>query len=167
MAKRDDGMRTRLARGGRRSRSWLVLALTLHVSGCGNDPIELVEEDPAVAPFVGNWRATELVLTNESDPDADPLDVLENGGSFTINVQPSGTYTATLTFPALPPAVEIGDLTVIESSLVLHPNGGSPAVTEFTFDGPDRITLDGPTQFDFNLDGTPEDAQAHIVLERI
>lgn len=167
MTKGDDVLR-RWPR--RRRRPWAGILLTLlavHAGGCGNDPIDVVDEDPSVAPFVGDWEATELLLTNEADPDAEPLDVLDQGGSFTINVQPSGTYTATLTFPSLPPAVEIGDMTVVEGSLVLHPNGGSPVVSDFSFDGPDKVTLDGPTEFDFNFDGTPEDARAHFVLERI
>lgn len=160
------GRMRRWWRHGGASRSWMAAAFALAAGSCGsNTPIDL-QDDPAVAPFVGDWSATELVLTNIANPDAEPLDVLENGGSFTINVQPSGTYTATLTYPDLPPFVEIGDLTVVASSLVLHPAGGEPAVSAFAFDGPDKVTLDGPTEFDFNLDGTPEEADAHIVLER-
>ena len=34
------------------------------------------------------------------------------------------------------------------------------------FDGPDRLILDGDTEFDFNLDGTSEPATAHFDLRR-
>ena len=34
------------------------------------------------------------------------------------------------------------------------------------FDGPDRLILDGDTEFDFNLDGTSEPATAHFDLRQ-
>ena len=49
-----------------------------------------------MAPFVGVWEASEFTITNSADPEQ-TFDITD-GGSFTINIQPSGNYTATASF---------------------------------------------------------------------
>ncbi len=39
-------------------------------------------------------------------------------------------------------------------------------ISTFLFEGPDRLILDGDTEFDFNLDGTLEPALSHFELQR-
>lgn len=156
---------------GGRPRRWtrlgrilaVVLGASIVVAACGDsDP---VSADPAVAPFVGAWEASEFTITNSAEPDQ-TFDITD-GGSFTIDIQPSGNYTATLLVEGLPdPEVEYGQLSVSGSTVVLDPDEGPPASATFTFEGDDRLILDGPTEFDFNFDGEPEDAEAYIVLER-
>ena len=153
------------------SRSYAVASLytavlLLLVAGCGgSEGITGGQPDPAVAPFVGDWEATEFTVTSTQNAEA-TFDITD-GGAFTINIQPSGLYTATVVFPQLPaPLVEIGQLTVIGNSITLRPQGGPAVASTYTFDGPDRLTLEGPTEFDFNDDGTPDPATAVIVLER-
>jgi hypothetical protein len=148
------------------SRLLLLLAAALPASGCGGpSPSAVVEPDPAVAPFVGDWNATEFTVTSVQDSTVF-FDVTE-GGAFTINVQPSGAYTAIIEFPDLAnPVVEIGQLSVVGSSVTLRPQGGAAATSSYTFEGADRLILDGPTEFDFNRDGDLDGAEAHIVLER-
>jgi len=143
-----------------------VLLAAVLSAGCGGDDPP-TGPDESVAPFVGTWEATTFTVTTEEDP-PQVLDLLVNG-SFTINIQPSGLYTATLVLGTLQPFVEIGQLVVTGDVLTLRPNGGSgscPATSGFTFDGPNRVTLEGPTCFDVNFDGTDEDAYALIVLVR-
>jgi hypothetical protein len=144
-------------------RMW-VAALATGVLGCGSGGTG-VAPDPAVAPFVGDWAAAEFRVTSTENPAAS-FDVTD-GGSFTINIQPSGQYTAILSFPEMPtPVVELGQLAVIGASIRLSPLGGTPATSSYRFEGPDRMILQGPTQFDFNNDGTPDPAEALITLER-
>jgi hypothetical protein len=145
--------------------SLLFAALLLAPACGGSEGITGVEPDPAVAPFVGDWEATEFSVTSVQDSTVS-FDVTD-GGAFTINVQPSGLYTAIIEFPQLPaPVVEIGQLSVIGNSITLRPQGGAAATSSYTFDGADRLTLIGPTEFDFNDDGTPDPATARIELER-
>jgi hypothetical protein len=123
------------------------------------------DPDPAVEPFVGDWEASEFVVTNLADPDQ-TVDVTD-GGSFTLNVQPSGQYTAILDFPDSPtPGVEQGRLTVVGNSVRLSPLVGDPITSAYAFEGSDRLVLDGPTAFDWNRDGELDASTAHIVLER-
>jgi hypothetical protein len=120
-----------------------------------------------VAPFVGTWDADSLTLT--SDADTTVVANIIEFGSFFITVEPSGQYTATLTVFGRPNP-EIGQLTVLNpTTLTLAPSfpAGRPVATaQFVFQADDYLILDGPTEFDFNLDGTPESAQAHFQLQR-
>lgn len=143
---------------------WALVALAL--TGCGEDPVINGEPDPALAPFVGTWDAVVFTVTSDADPTL-VADLLVEG-SFNINIQPSGLYTATLVFGGLSPFVEIGQLTVTAGFVTLRPNGPNPCPgsSEFSFSGPDYFSMTGPTCFDFNLDGEDEDAEAHIELER-
>ena len=139
----------------------LVVVLT---GACGEDPIEA---DPAVTPFVGTWDADSLTLISDASP-PDTANLL-TFGSFFITVEPSGQYTATLTVLGQP-SPEIGQLGVVNgSTLTLTPSfpAGRPVGTSaYVFQADDYLILDGPTEFDFNLDGTAEPAQAHFELRR-
>jgi len=150
----------------RRVAGWTMLvAAGLLAAACGGD--DPIEPDPAVAPFVGIWDADSLTITNE-DPDTTIVANILEFGSFFINVEASGQYTATLNFggAAIP---EIGQLSVSGGTMTLtpsYPAGRSPATSTYSFLADDFLILDGPTEFDFNLDGTPEPAQAHFELQR-
>jgi hypothetical protein len=142
----------------------LVFGLSLAaLAGCGGSTIA---PDPAVAPFVGTWDAEVFVLTAQDDPSIE-IDILEFG-AFYITIEPSGQYTATLEHP-FGAAIEIGQLTVIGSTIRLDPSipaNAPTATSSFAFSSADYLVLDGSSQFDFNADGTPEAATAHIELRR-
>lgn len=153
-----------MQRGRNRRLGWMCLALS--VVGCGGDPDPIVGPEPAVAQFVGTWEADVFTVTNDADPTVVADLLIE--GSFDINIQPSGLYTATLVFGGLTPFVEIGQLSVTGAFVTLRPNGPNPCPgsSEYVFSGANRFSLTGPTCFDFNLDGEDEDAEAHIELQR-
>ena len=134
-------------------------------AACGGD--QGPDVDPKVEPFVGTWDADSLTVKNNADTTvvANVLDF----GSFFITVEPSGQYTATLTVygNANP---EIGQLGVLNSTTLTltptFPTGRPVSTAVYAFDSADHLVLDGATDFDFNLDGTPEAAQAHFELQR-
>ena len=136
------------------------------VAACGESAIEA---DPTIADFVGTWDADSLTVTNDANP-TEVANVLgsEFAGSFVLQVQPSGAYTATLTVLGNP-GVEIGDLDVIGTTLQLKrtfPPPASTAASSFVFTADDYVILDGDTEFDFNFDDIPEAGQAHFELRR-
>lgn len=142
----------------------ILAALALLVTACGGSGT--VEPDPDLAPLVGDWEATELTLTNVAAP-GQSVDLIQQGAGFSLNVQPSGQYTAILVFGGQD-QTEIGQAEVSGNRLTLIPNvpAGQPTTTgTYTLQG-DVLTLDGSTEFDFNLDGTPEPATVHLVLAR-
>jgi len=155
----------------RRSRivrlSWICATLLL--AACGGDNGTGPDgsgDDPAIAPFVGDWSATSLVLTNVANPSVAP-DLIDIGATFDLNIQPSGQYTATLVYLSQP-AIELGKITVSGATVTFNRSfpSASTDASSFVFNGPDQLTLDGPSEFDFNLDGTPEPAIAHIEFVR-
>jgi hypothetical protein len=145
--------------------SRLALAvLVVVLSACG-DKDTVVAPDPSMAPLVGDWTATALVVTSVANPDVE-VDIIALGAAFSLNIQPSGQYTAILLY-AGQSQTEIGKMSV--SGNVLTLTTSYPEVTTstaiFALQG-DQLTMDADTEFDFNLDGTSEPALAHFELVR-
>ncbi len=145
---------------------WLTsmpLVAALLLAGCKSG---VVEPDTSIGALVGDWQATALVITNVADPSVHP-DLIQLGATFTLNVQPSGQYTAILVYNGQP-KTEIGQLSVRGDSITLSPSSAtSGAATTGTYSvDASTLTIDGDTKFDFNLDGQSEPAKAHIVFEK-
>jgi hypothetical protein len=133
------------------------------VAACGSSSTQ-VQTNPEVEPFVGTWDAVVFTVTGDAPPHI-VADVLTKYGPFWIDIQPSGSYTATIEFPGVPP--ELGTLTVESGSLLtLRPTVGTAAPSSYLFATPDSLVLDGATEFDLNDDFVPEAAQAHIEIVR-
>ena len=139
-----------------------AMLLTSLLGGCGGGT---VEPDAALAPLVGDWDATRLVLTSVANPQVKP-DLVALGAAFRLNIQPSGQYTAILLY-AEQSSTEIGTLSVSGTTVTMRRDfpSRSTSAAVFTLSG-GRMTLDGDSKFDFNLDGTPEPALAHFELVR-
>ena len=137
------------------------LLVSVLVAGCG-EPTEVVI-DPLLEPFVGTWDAEVILVTSDADTTV-VADLMVNG-SFAINVQPSGSYTATLTFGGIP-LTEFGTLSVGPTVITLRPDGGQVAASVYSFQSPTYVTVEGPTEFDFNIDGTLEPAQIYMEWRR-
>lgn len=137
------------------------LLIALLAAGCG-EPTE-VDIDPLLEAFVGMWDAEVILVTSDADT-TQVADLMENG-SFAINVQPSGSYTATLTFGGIP-LTEFGTLSVTPTVVTLRTDQGQVAASVYSFQSADYVTVDGPTEFDFNLDGTLDPAQIYMEWRR-
>lgn len=151
--------------------AWILAALALVACGGGDTtPVEPTP-DPAVEPFVGTWDAETLTVTSTAADTSIVADLIDIGGSFTLNVQESGQYTAQLAFAAtdslgIDPFVEIGRLSVSGDFVTLDPETppGDPVASEYAFLADDLLRLEGPTEFDFNLDESPDPAILLIEL---
>jgi hypothetical protein len=149
---------------GRRRTGWVVMALLL-LAGCGDS--DSLGPNASLSEFVGDWEATALILTSPVTASAS-ADLIALGSTFNINVQPSGLYTAVLVFQGAT-STEIGTLSRSGGNTVVLDRTfptASKEISTYVFDGSDRLILDGDTQFDFNLDGTPDEALAHFELVR-
>lgn len=138
-----------------------LLLVALTTSACLKN--ESVAPNPAVASFVGDWSAASLVLTEQADTTVSH-DLIALGATFTLNVQPSGAYTAILLYSGQADT-EIGQIDVSGQSVTLNSTYPSKTTTTgvYAFAG-DTLTIDGTTEFDFNLDGTLEPALVHFEL---
>ena len=152
-------------RRGTPSAVLVATAALLPLLGCSDGAG--VEIDPAVEPLVGTWEGTAVVLTNQADTTVS-LDLIEEGGTFSLVVQPSGRYTAILTIFGQP-GTETGQLSVSGNVVTLDPEIPADAPTTsgiFELQGEDVLIVDGETEFDFNLDGTDEPADVHMEFAR-
>jgi hypothetical protein len=140
----------------------LVTVLLLAAAACGADGAVGPEE--ALAPFVGDWNASRFVVKSKANPEIAPDLIADLDSEFSVHVEPSGGYTATLLFQEAP-IVEIGQLEVDGQDLVFHVAIPEARTTRsrFTFAG-SRLTLVGDSEFDYNFDGTPEPAEVTIEL---
>lgn len=151
---------------------WMGIALCIVAAACGGSDDGLVDPvpDPAVEPFVGTWDAEVMTVTSVADTTV-VADLIGIGGTFIIDIQPSGQYTAQLSFAAadsvgIEPFVELGTMTVTGGFVTLRPNNGPVASSEYQFESSDYLVLDGATDFDFNLDEEPDPGQLHLELQR-
>lgn len=143
-----------------------AMLLLLFLAACGGedgasgpDP-----DEPSPGFMVGSWTAKNMILTNKANAE-ETLDlIVDSGAIFTLDVQPSGRYSAILEGFGQS-ASESGVLSVDGDLVILQRQLPSAEVqiSTWTRDGADVI-LDGDTDFDFNLDGTPEAADIRIVL---
>ncbi len=140
----------------------IVLVLTGVAVSCGGDSSG-PSETPGPDFMVGDWIATVLVVTSAVNPEVS-LDLVAQGGTFTLSVQPSGRYTAILAGFGQASS-ESGTLSVEGTQVVFRRTIPSPEVSRSTWvrNGAD-VTLTGPTEFDLNLDGMTEDATIVIGL---
>src|SRR5688572_10665710 len=132
----------------------LVLILLAAGSGCGGDGS--VDPDASLAALVGDWRASRLVMKNKANPEIAPDLIAVLGAEFSVNVQPSGQYTAILVYQGLP-LTELGTIEVDDDEVVFHVAVPETRIyrSRFTLVGP-RLTLVGDSEFDYNFDGTAE-----------
>ena len=152
----------------RRWNRWWGIAVFVAACG-GTDGGTDVVEPPEVQPFVGFWEAEALTITLDADTTV-VFDLFDYNGRFTFRVERSGTYTASLSFEPdstnFCASSEVGTITVTGNFVTLRPNGGAPATSEYTFLAADRLSLDGPTEFDFNFDQDGDPARFRAVLQR-
>jgi len=144
-----------------------TLALIAVLGACGGD--DGVSADPSVAFLVGDWSATHMVVTPDLAPDQ-ALDLVEAGGSFSINVQPSGQYTAVIGIPGFgAPPPELGTLTVEGDEIVFTRTSPPPrTVSRATYEeiAPGHVTFSGPSEVDLDGNGTMDAVTLEVEIVR-
>jgi hypothetical protein len=145
----------------------LALSLAVLMGACGDD--DGVSANPDIAFLVGDWVATRFEVTPDAAPDQGVDLVGQLGAEFTLNVQPSGLYTASLSLPGLVPAPEIGTLRVEGTELVFTRTTPPPTVVSratFTRHSSGTVTFTGPSSFDLDGDGQAEAITLDVTIVR-
>lgn len=118
-----------------------------------------------LAPFVGTWDATSFVHTAKGDATL-VIDIIEEGTTFVLVIQSSGSYSATATFADVS-QVETGMIRLVGTQLILTPISPPAAEGAVTFGlSGTTMTWDGDSEWDFASDGIPEITSVHIVFQR-
>lgn len=142
----------------------LPLMFGIVVAGCGSGDTPVgPSTNPLLEPFVGTWDATVLTVQSVADTSI-VVDLLENGVSY-ITIYESGNYQSTIAFGGAP-FTEFGSLDVAEGVLTLRPNNGDPVTRAYVFTSSTVVRLDGPTDWDFNLDEVDDPANLFMEMEK-
>jgi hypothetical protein len=141
----------------------LIALVFMIFGGCSDSGTGVKKE---LEPLVGAWRAQELTLTNQANPSL-TWDLVEIGATFSLSILATGQYTAVLTAFGQS-NTETGNVEVSGNRVTISPvSPPGPSVDgTWQFIG-EILHLDGQTEFDFNLDGTREQANVHFELERV
>ncbi|MEK6155256.1 hypothetical protein WIW50_18440 [Flavobacteriaceae bacterium 3-367] len=116
-----------------------------------------------IADITGNWRATSAVFDIAFAGGPEQIDAVAEGGEVLLNIQASGVFTYTVVIGENPPDIITGRL-AFEGTTVLVTFDANPGV-EVVFDIQSTATtlsVEGPIVFDFDADGTAENADADL-----
>lgn len=149
-------------RGVRRVAMSITLAVAIAGCGSGDTPVD-VSTNPLLEPFIGTWDATILTVRSVADTSI-VVNLLENGVSY-ITIFESGNYQSTIAFGSSP-FTEFGSLDVASGVLTLRPTNGEPITRAYEFTSTNVVRLDGPTDWDFNLDEVDDPALLFMEMER-
>lgn len=134
--------------------------------GCQNNN-QILEADAAIVALAGTWEAAVFEFTSQTEPPV-VRDLIEEGGSATLNLSINGAYTFTVVAPGEEEDVTRGFM-VVEGSVLLVSDTSVPGETtayDMSFDG-DTLTLTTTeVGFDFNNDSVSDAATLRLVLER-
>jgi hypothetical protein len=141
-----------------------VLLLCPGAWGCASD--DPVDPEAELISLVGDWQADRFIVKNKANPSQAPELIGDLGAEFTLNIQPSGLYTALLVYQGSP-ITEIGQLDLDGTDVVFTVSYPAPSTSRSRYAlAGNRLTLDGDTEFDFNFDGRGDPAEAHIELRK-
>ena len=90
--------------------------------------------------------------------------LLENGASH-ITTCESGNCQSTIAFGGAP-LPEFGSPAVTETVLALGPNNGDPVTRSYELVTTAVVQLEGPTDWEFNLDDVNDPANLHMETQR-
>ena len=154
----------------------LLFASLLWVYACSSDDEDDDEftingTNIAMADIAGNWNATRAVFDSRATGPAMQVDVVDEGGTVTMNIQANGQFSITVTEVGEPADITTGQLRFDEDLLVIFFDD-DPGEFEFfgiTHNEP-ILTIsggNGSAEFDFDGDGTDEPADVDFVFTRI
>lgn len=141
----------------------LALLFTAALLG-GCDQLLNDDEEEGISDLVGAWIAQSMTFTNVSNP-AQSVDIVDAGGSFTLDIQDGGNLIVTQVWPGDAPESFGGTWTADDDSLFVDDGEGVFGMA-YTLSG-DVLTIERSGEsFDFDDDGTDEAASLVIVLDR-
>ncbi len=161
-----------------KKRRFLYHLLSLLWVGCSLVSCSTDDEGPdcslqgtnfSVSEISGNWTATEASFFNISTEPIQVVDVVAEGGTVTLSIQSNGRFTLNIAESDGSNTRFSGDLCFDEDLLVVRFDGDAADDYEFfriTFNGTNNLTLDGPAEFDFDDNGTPDPAEISLALVR-
>jgi hypothetical protein len=139
-------------KSGKRRRNGVFLLAFLTLLSCSDDGTGIKSD---LRPLVGIWNAQVFEVPNPENL-LETLDVIQEGGAYSLSVLGSGQYTAVFNLVLLQ-GFEAGSIEVNGQTLRLTPTSppGGAMSGSWMFDG-DVLVVEALREIDLNLDGTEE-----------
>jgi hypothetical protein len=139
------------------------------LAGCGDLSDFVKPITPA--KISGEWRATDLVLTNANNPTIS-FDLIDAGGSLFLRFSIDGDYQQILQAPEQDDDVETGRYEIQGDFILVELTSAPEDTIHFAYDFQESVTsfnltlLSDDFDFDFDGDGTEEPALLFTILLR-
>ena len=149
---------------------FVVFALLPGCSEDDEDDLSLNGTNIAMADIAGNWTATRAIFGKSGEGPVMQVDVVADGGSVTLRIETNGDFSITVEAVGESAEVSMGRFRFDEDLLVIIFDD-DPDDFEFfgiTYNEP-NLTIQGGIvfeAFDFNGDGTDEDADIDFAFVR-
>lgn len=147
-----------------------LFTLLFMLTSCGDDDFSLEGTNLSMTDIARDWTATKAVFSNAATGPAMRVDVVEDGGSVTRQIQDNGNFSTTVTPVGELPETSSGRMGFDEDLLIISFDD-EPDEFEFfgiTHNEPNMTIQDGTIfeGFDFDKDGLNEDVNIEFELVR-
>jgi len=137
----------------------LCATLATSCSSSEDDEFPLVGTTLSISDIAGNWTATQAVFSRAAAGPVLNVDLLAAGATVTLGIQTNGRFTLTATLPGEAPDVTTGQLGFDEDVLVVIDDDDPGDFERFSITASaTTLSIQGPSTFDFDGDGTEEAA---------
>lgn len=147
-----------------------ILVCFFFIQSCSSDDEDdfpLVGTNISMDEIAGTWNATRASFSLAADGPAVELEVVAAGGTVTLVIQANGRFTLTIVLPARSPEVSTGQLGFDEDLLVVSYDEDPEDYELFGIQATETtLSISGPSEFDFDGDGTDEAAIVELDMER-
>lgn len=150
----------------RASAFWLTALLGVAAVGCQENN-QILEADAEIIALAGTWNVEVFEYTSATEPPV-VRDLIQEGGSATLDLTTNGAYTLTVVPAGGQPDVTNGFM-VVEGSVILVSDTSVPGETtayDLSFNGETMTLITTEVGFDFNNDGVSDAATLRLVFER-
>ena len=149
--------------------AFLLVSCSSDDSGGGT----LTGTELSISDIQGTWNVTSFVFVKVCDPGVDcpvvEVDLIEEGATATFVIQNNGAFTITSTVPGSGQEIITGQMSFDEDLLVIEFDD-SPGEDDYfgiqLTNNKNNLSISGPVEYDFDMDGTDEPAEVNITLVR-
>lgn len=154
-----------------------IIAVLTIFSACGTgsddgfDQFSLEGTNTSMSEIAGNWNATRASFSKNVAGPVMEVDIVEIGGSLSLEIQNDGRFSVTFQVPNQPSETNTGRFAFDEDLLIISFDDDPDEWEYFgiTHQEP-NLTISGGTvyeAFDFDGNGTREDANIDFELIRV
>ncbi len=131
-------------------------------------PTPIPLEGITISDIAGDWDASIATFDIQGAGETQTVDIVELGGTTTLELASNGAFTLTIIAPAEEPDVFQGTMAIVDEQIEVT-FSDSPGESQFFDFQATTITLDvqGTIEFDFDDDGTNEIADFEFDFNRV